>query len=250
MDFEVSLTTTTAGMSFDSTTTTAATTAATTTAPTTCTAKATTTAVTTYTLSLDISILAIDLSPVTLLFETQSHLSREFFSDKPGRSLQEAIEITVQKHAPESQTNVALEIGDLFGDSSNTATAHVVWLSNFAGRKLDKKMLKQKWHNDFFNTLDSSGRVWEMIKQHHSAQQRKPQAMKKPGDLWQHYFELQGILDKSSGSAIGMRLTAITNQISKNPMLAERHLNHAYVNCLTKLNCKSKANKWYTSAYL
>jgi hypothetical protein len=44
-----------------------------------------------------------------------------------------------------------------------------------------------------------------------------------------------------------MRLTAIANQTSRDPGLAKRCLNLAYVNRLTKLNRKSKANKWYTS---
>jgi hypothetical protein len=44
-----------------------------------------------------------------------------------------------------------------------------------------------------------------------------------------------------------MRLTAIINQTSRDPGLAKRSLNLAYVNSLTKLNRKSKANKWYTS---
>jgi len=44
-----------------------------------------------------------------------------------------------------------------------------------------------------------------------------------------------------------MRLTAIANQTSRDPGLEKRYLNLAYVNRLTKLNRKSKANKWYTS---
>jgi len=43
-----------------------------------------------------------------------------------------------------------------------------------------------------------------------------------------------------------MRLTGIASQTSRDPGLAKKCLNHAYVNRLTKLNRKSKANKWYT----
>jgi hypothetical protein len=140
-----------------------------------------------------------------------------------------------------------LEIYDLFGDITDAANAQVAWLSNFAERNLDWKKLKYKRYNDFLKALDSSGRVREMIKQHHTAQQRKTRATKKLGDLWQHYPELQEILSDSSGSEKWMRLTAIANQTSRDPGLAKRCLNLAYVNRLTKLNRKSKANKWYTS---
>jgi len=44
-----------------------------------------------------------------------------------------------------------------------------------------------------------------------------------------------------------MQLTPISNQTSRDPWLAKRCLNHGYVNRLSKLNRKSKANKWYTS---
>jgi hypothetical protein len=44
-----------------------------------------------------------------------------------------------------------------------------------------------------------------------------------------------------------MRLTAIANQTSRDPGLAKRCLNLAYVNRPTKQNRKSKVNKWYTS---
>jgi hypothetical protein len=86
-----------------------------------------------------------------------------------------------------------------------------------------------------------------MIKQHHTAQQRKARATKKLGDLWQHYPELQEILSDSSRSEKSIRFTAIANETSRDPGLAKRCLNLAYVNRLTKLNRKSKANKWYTS---
>jgi len=104
-----------------------------------------------------------------------------------------------------------------------------------------------KRHNDFLKAIDSSGRVREMIKQHHTPQQRKTRATKKLGNLWQHYPEHQEILSDSSESEKWMRLTAIANQTSRDPGLAKRCLNLAYVNRLTKLNPKSKANKWYSS---
>jgi len=140
-----------------------------------------------------------------------------------------------------------LEIYDLFGDITDAANAQVAWLSNFAERTLDWKKLKYKRYNDFLKALDSSGRDREMIKQHHTAQQRKTRATKKLGNLCQQNPELQEILSDSSGSEKWMRLTAIANQTSRDPGLVKRCLNLAYVNRLPKLNCKSNANKWYTS---
>ena len=157
------------------------------------------------------------------------------------------MEIAARELSPQNQANFMLEIYDLFGDITDAANAQVAWLSNFAERNLDWKKLKYKRYNDFLKALDRSGRVREMIKQHHSAQQRKARATKKLGDLWQHYPELQEILGDSNGSEKWLRLAAIANQTSRDPELAKRCLNRAYVNRLTKLNRKSKANKWYTS---
>jgi len=77
MDFEVSLSTTTAAMSLYSATAAATTTAATTTAAT--TTPATTIAVTTYTPSSNISTGSGDASPGTFSSETLSQLSRGFW---------------------------------------------------------------------------------------------------------------------------------------------------------------------------
>jgi hypothetical protein len=140
-----------------------------------------------------------------------------------------------------------LEIYHLVGNIPDAANAQVAWLSNFVERNLDWKKLKYKRYNDFLKALDSSGRVRQMIQQHHTAQHKKARATKKLGELGQHYPELQEILSDSSGSEKWMRLTAIANQTSRDPVLAKRCLNLAYVNRLTMLNHKSKENKWYTS---
>jgi len=235
MDFEASITTTTAATSLDFTPVAATTTAA------------TTTAITTYTPPPDISTIARDPSPVTLSSETLSHLNREFFANRPVGLLQEAVEIAARELAPQSQANFMPEIYDLFGDITDAANAQVAWLSNFAERNLHWKKLKYKRYDDCLKALDSSGRVREMIKRHHTAQQRKTRSTKKLGNLWQHSPELQEILSNSSGSEKWMQLTAIANQTSRDPGLAKRCLNLTYVNRLIKLNRKSKANKLYTS---
>jgi len=93
-----------------------------------------------------------------------------------------------------------LKIYDLFGDITDTANTRVACLSHSAERNLDCKKLKYKQYNDFLKALNSSGRVRDMIKQYHSAQQRKTRAMKELGDVWQHNPELQEMLSDSSRS--------------------------------------------------
>jgi hypothetical protein len=195
MDFEGSLTTTTTTTSLDSTPAVV----------TAVTKTAFTTTVSGYTPSLDMSTIARDPSPITLSSETLSHLSSEFFTNRPVGSLQDDIEIAARELSPQNQTNFMVEIYDLLGDLTDATNAMFAWLSNFAERILDWKMLIYKPYNDFLKALDSSARVREMIKQHHSGQQRKTQATKKLGDLWQHYPELQEILSDSSRSEKWMR---------------------------------------------
>jgi hypothetical protein len=90
--------------------------------------------------------------------------------------------------------------------------------------------------------LHSSGRVREMIMQHHTLGQRKTSATKQLGDLWQHYPERQEICNNSSGCEEWIRLTAIANQISRVPWLVKVFLSLAYINHRTKLNQYSKGN--------
>jgi len=94
-------------------------------------------------------------------------------------------------------------------------------------RDLDCKKLKNKQYNDFLKAHDSSGRVREMIKQHHSAQQRETRVTKKLGDRWRHNPKHEEIISNSSGSARWMRLTAIAIQTSSDPGLGKRFLNCA-----------------------
>jgi hypothetical protein len=140
-----------------------------------------------------------------------------------------------------------LEIYELFGNITDGANAQVAWLSNFTERNRDWNKLKYKQYNDFLNTLDSSGRVREMINQYHSAQQRKTRATKKLGALGQHYAEQPEILSDSTGREKWMQLTLIANQTSRDPRLKKRCLKCPYVNHLTKPNRNLKANKCYVS---
>jgi hypothetical protein len=138
--FEASLTTTTAATSLDCTP--EAVIAATTTPAT--TTAATTTADATYTPSSDISTIACDISPVTLSLETLSHLSREFFTNRPVGSLQEAVEIAAWELAAQNQPNFMLKVCDLCGQIPDAVNAQVAWLSNVPKRIHDLKKLKFK----------------------------------------------------------------------------------------------------------
>jgi len=120
----------------------------------------------------------------------------------------------------------------------------------FARRIIDCKMLKYKRYKDFLDPPDSSCRVRDMINQHHSAQQWKTRVTKKLGDLGQQYPEFQEILTNPNGTEKWIPLPAIVNQTSRDPMFAKRCLNCTYVNHPSRLNRKSKLNKWYTSGHI
>jgi hypothetical protein len=143
--------------------------------------------------------------------------------------------------------NVMLQIYNLSGEITDAANAQVTWLSNFAERNLDCKMLKYKRYNGFLNALDSAGRVREMLSEHHSAQQRKTRARKKLGDLWQHHLELQEILNDTSERGELIRLTTMDNQISRDSRLVKRCLNCASINRIANQTGKLAGKKWYTS---
>jgi hypothetical protein len=192
-------------MSFDSTTTAGTTTTGTTTAGT--STAGSTTPITMCTPSTDISTIAHYPSPVTLSLVTLSHLSGDCFSNRPVGSLQQAVEIAAQELSPHIHANSMFQSYDLVGDITSGANTQVAWLSNFAENNLDWKKLKDTQHNNFLKAINSSGRVREMIKQHHSAKQRKTWATKKFGDLWQLDSNLKETLSDSSENMNCMRLT-------------------------------------------
>jgi len=71
-----------------------------------------------------------------------------------------------------------LEMNALLGNITKGANAQVAWQSNSPERNEHWKRLIHTQYNDFLKVLNSCGRVREMIKQHHSAQEMKTQAMK------------------------------------------------------------------------
>jgi hypothetical protein len=139
------------------------------------------------------------------------------------------------------------ELNNVFDNITDPANTRVAWLSHCAKRNVVWKMLKYNRYNDFLKALDSSSKVREMIKLHHSAQQRKTQATKKLRDLWQHSPEVQEILSVASGSEKWMRSSEIAIERCTDPGLVKRFLLRALVKRLTMQNRKTKANKWYTS---
>jgi len=201
---------------------------------------ATITPVTMYASYLDISTITSNLSSLSLSSVTLSQLSRDFFSNRTVRLLQGAVDITSWELAPESTANCILMICDLFGDITGLANTQVAWLLNFMERNLDWKKLKYMRYNDFLWAFNNSGRVREIIKQHHSARHRKTQATKKLGDLWRYHPKIQGILNHANRTENWMRFTTIANQMSSDSEWANWCLNHAYINLLTRLNWKSQ----------
>jgi len=191
-----------------STTTAATTTSATTTAATTASAtsaSATTTTVTVYVCCMDISTIASVPSPASTSSATLLQLSREFFSNRSVRLLQEAVEIGAWECSPQSHTNFLNKLHDLFGNINDGANTQVTRLLNFAEGDVDCKLLKYNRYSIFLEALNTSSSVMAMIKLHHSAQQRETWAMKMLGDLWQDYPELQEILSDSSASDMRLR---------------------------------------------
>jgi len=87
-----------------------------------------------------------------------------------------------------------LEMFNIFCDITDAGNTLVAWMSNFAEKDRDWKRFKYKRYNYFLKALHNSGRVREMIKQHHSAQERKTWAIKKLRDRWQHHPKLQEII--------------------------------------------------------
>lgn len=140
-----------------------------------------------------------------------------------------------------------LQIHDLFLNITDAVTIEVALLSNFADRNIDWKNFKHEQYNNFLKALDCSGRVREIIKLHHSTQQRKTQATKMQGDHWQNNPKIHEFLRDFSGTEQWLHSTVITIETSTDSKLVKRCLNFTYVNCIMWLKGKLKANKGYTS---
>jgi hypothetical protein len=190
----------------------------------------------------------MDLAPATLPSQALESLCDGFFPDRRFDSIQEAVEIAVKELTPQDQSKFMHGVYELFADIHEVSNAQVAWLSKFEENNAGWRELGYKRYYDYLRTIDSSGWVREMVKQHNTAQKRKERATKQLGDYWQQNPELLEILNEGDGSEKWLRLTALATRTAKDPELAKRCLNYAYVSRIIKLGRKSKVNRWYTSA--
>ncbi|KAF8243404.1 hypothetical protein K440DRAFT_637362 [Wilcoxina mikolae CBS 423.85] len=123
-----------------------------------------------------------------------------------------------------------------FADIHKLSNAQVAWLSKFEENNTEWRELGYKRYYDYLRTIDSSGR------------NNKHRVTKNLGDYWQQSPELLDILNNGDGSEKWLRLTALATRTAKDPELAKRYLNYAYVSRINKLGRKSNVNRWYTSA--
>ncbi|KAF8243729.1 hypothetical protein K440DRAFT_636810 [Wilcoxina mikolae CBS 423.85] len=158
----------------------------------------------------------IDHAPVTLPLQTLESLCDGFFPNRHFDSVQEAVEIVVKELTPQDQSKFIHGVYELY--------------------------------YDYLRTIDSSGRIREMVKQLNTVQNNKDRATKTLGEYWQQSSKVLEILNEGDGSEKLLRLTALATRTAKDPELAKRCLNYAYVSRIIKLGRKSKVYRWYTSA--
>ena len=191
----------------------------------------------------------MDFAPANLPSQALESLCDSFFPDRSFDSIQEAVEIAVKELTPQDLSKFMHSVYKLFDDIHEFSNAQVAWLSKFEHNNAGWRELGYKRYYDYLRTIDSSSWVREMIKQHNTAQKKKERATKKLGDYWQQNPELLEILNEGDGSEKWLRLTALATLTAKDPELAKRCLNYAYVSRIIKLGRKSKVNRWYTSTH-
>ncbi|KAF8241920.1 hypothetical protein K440DRAFT_640836 [Wilcoxina mikolae CBS 423.85] len=190
----------------------------------------------------------MDHAVATLPFQVLKSLCDSCFPYRHLDSIQEAVQITVKELTPQDQSKFMHSVYELLADINEVSNVQVIWLSKFEENNAGSRDLDYKRYYDYLRTIDSSGQVREMAKQHNTAQRNKDHAMKQLGDYCQQSSELMEILNEGDGSEKWLLLTALATQTSKDPELAKRCLNYAYVSHIIKLGGKSKPNRWYTSA--
>ncbi|KAF8251479.1 hypothetical protein K440DRAFT_637444 [Wilcoxina mikolae CBS 423.85] len=172
---------------------------------------------------------AMDHAPATLPLHTLESLCDSFFQDRHFDSIQEAVAITVKELTPQDQLKFIHGIYELFSDIHEVSNAQVAWLSKFQENNAGWRELGYKRYYDYLWTIDSSGRVREMVKQHNTTQKNKDHATKKLGDYWQQSSELLKILNERDGSEKWLRLTTLATRTAQDPELAKWYLNYAYI---------------------
>jgi hypothetical protein len=190
----------------------------------------------------------IDLAPATLPSQALDSLCDGFFLDRYFDSIQVAVDIAVKELTPQDQSKFMHDLYKHSVDINKVSNAQVAWLSKFEENNAGWRELGYKRYYDYLRTIDSSGRVREMVKQHNTAQKNKDSATVKLGDYWQQSPELLEVLNKGDGSEKWLRLTALATQTAKYPELAKRCLNYTYVSHIIQLRWESKVKGWYMSA--
>ncbi|KAF8253562.1 hypothetical protein K440DRAFT_641839 [Wilcoxina mikolae CBS 423.85] len=184
----------------------------------------------------------MDHAPATLLLQALESLCDGFFPDRHFDSIQEAVEIAVMELTARDQSKFMHVVYELFRDIYEVSNAQVAWLSMFEENNTGWKELGYKRYYDYLRTIDSSGRIREIVKQHNTMQKNKDCATKKLEDYWQQSPELLEILNEGDGSEKWLRLSALATQTTKDSELAKRYLNYVYVSHIIKLGWKSKVN--------
>ncbi|KAF8241290.1 hypothetical protein K440DRAFT_644710 [Wilcoxina mikolae CBS 423.85] len=105
------------------------------------------------------------------------------------------------------------------------SNAQVAWLSMFGEGNAGWRELGYKTHYDYLRTIDSSGRVREMVKQHSTALKNKDHVTKILGNNRQQYHELLKILNEGDSSEKWLKETALAIRTDKDPKLAKQCLN-------------------------
>ncbi|KAF8244847.1 hypothetical protein K440DRAFT_635736 [Wilcoxina mikolae CBS 423.85] len=142
----------------------------------------------------------MDHVPQTLPFQGLESLCDGFFPDRYFVSIQEAVEITVNKLSPQDQWKFMYSIYELFADIHEVSNSQVEWLSEFEANNAGWRELGYKRYYDYLRTIDSSGQVREMVKQHNTVQRNQDHAMKTLRDYWQQSPELLEILNEGDGN--------------------------------------------------
>ncbi|KAF8248622.1 hypothetical protein K440DRAFT_642137 [Wilcoxina mikolae CBS 423.85] len=131
------------------------------------------------------SKITMDQVPANLPIQVLKSLCDGFFLDRNFNSIQEAVEIAMKELTPQDQSKFIHGVYELFTDIHEVSNA----------------------------TIDSSGQVRGMVKQHNTAQKNKNCVTKKLGDYWQQSPELLEILNKGDG--IVDDVTKVVDDVTK-----------------------------------
>ncbi|KAF8253227.1 hypothetical protein K440DRAFT_643209 [Wilcoxina mikolae CBS 423.85] len=142
----------------------------------------------------------MDHAPATLPLQVLESLCDGFFPDRHFDSIQEAVEITMKERTLQDQSKLMHGVYELFAHIHEVSNVQVAWLSEFEKNNTGWRELGHKRYYDYLRTIDSSGRIREMVKQHNTTQNNKDRVTKKLGDYWQQSPELLEILNEGDGS--------------------------------------------------